>query len=409
MPRFLYTAQDKYHNLTNGDMEANSREEALASLTEKGFTPIKLEVARDEKGSRLLIRSLLNPVGNRLTILDQVTVIRHLGTILSTGTDLLAGLEIIGRDAVKPKVRKIIYDIKARIARGDKFSTALEVWKDQFTPIFISLVKAGEASGNLPGILLSYSQELRKDYAFSRKLKGAMVYPMILVFALLGMLIIVLTVVIPRLKEVFVSTKTDPPIYTKILFFVSDIWLHHMMTILISGGMVAIALFLLFQNNKTRHYLASLLWYLPFLNRIQKNLILARFCKTLSALIGAGFPLQQALIITGDVAGRKYQTILKTIAEERLAQGILFSQALAEHKKYFPAILVSVVATGERSGQLMRVLKEMAEFYEEEVTYTLELFLTLIEPILLVVVGIIVGLMASSLISPLYRLIGKIR
>jgi type II secretory pathway component PulF len=349
------------------------------------------------------------PLGKRLTVLDQIAMTRHLGTILNTGTDLMGGLEIIGRDAIKPMVRRIIYDIKSRISRGQKFSEALASWKGQFNPVFISLVRAGESSGNLPGILLAYAQELRKDYAFSRKLRGALVYPVILIAALMGMVVLILTVVIPRLKEVFASTKINPPVYTKFFFFISDFLLAHVVSIIVVFGVLLLVVFVLLQNNKTRRHMATLLWYLPFLNKIQKNITLNRFSKTLATLIDAGFTLQQGLVITGEVTGKKYELVLKSIARDKLEQGVLFSQALAEHKKYFPAIMVSVIATGEKSGQLSQVLKQMAEFYEEEVAYSLELFLTLIEPILLVVVGVIVALVASSLILPLYQLIGKIR
>jgi type II secretory pathway component PulF len=135
--------------------------------------------------------------------------------------------------------------------------------------------------------------------------------------------------------------------------------------------------------------------------------MLARFTKTVARLIDAGFTLKAALAIAGDTLSPQYKKVLTVIGDDKLERGITFSQALGEYPKYFPKILVSVIATGERSGQLSPVLIQMSEFYEEEVVYSLELFLTLIEPIMLVIVGLIVALMASSLISPLYRLISK--
>ncbi len=413
MSRFSFIAQDKYRAVRHGELEARNQEEVIALLQQRGLSPIKIEaLALGEEGRAPSIFkkfSLHMSIGGRLTTLDQITTIRHLGTILNTGTDLLASLEIIAKDAIKPLVKKILYDIKEKISRGEKFSDALEAWRYQFGPIFLSLVKAGENSGNLPTVLLNYSQELRKEYAFMRKLRGALVYPIILIVALLLMVVIVLTVVTPRLKEVFRSTKVAPPFYTKFFFAASDFWLAHMISIGIVAGVFAVLIAILLQNNKTRRYMGLMVWYLPLFNRIQKNLILSRFSKTTAHLLEAGFPLKTALITSSEVVSLKYKEVLTEIAGKKLEKGIPFSQALLEYKSYFPSIMVSVIATGEKSGQLSQVLAQMGEFYEEEVTYALELFLTLIEPALLIIVGVIVGLIASSLISPLYRLIGKIR
>ncbi len=414
MARFDFVAQDKYKGLTKGDIEAGSREEALEILAKRGLSPIKLDLQQGSgtpgKGAfQKLAHAQVGFGGGHLTMFDQITIIRHLGTILNTGSDISGGLQTISEDAAKPIVRKILLDVRERIFRGESFSDALKHWEDQFNPIFISLVKAGEASGNLPNILLSYAQELRKEYSFSRKLKSALVYPAILFLALFGMVILMLTFVIPKLQELFRSTKAEPPIYTKILFSAADLWSAYMFPIL--GGLAVLILLLgiAFKNKRLRRKITSLLWYFPLLNRIQKNLMLARFTKTVATLVNAGFSLKASLMISGEILNEHYQKVLTVVAEEKLDRGISFSQALGQYPKHFPKILVSVIGTGERSGQLSSVLMQMSEFYEEEVIYELELFLTLIEPIMLFIVGIVVLLMAFSLISPVYSLIGRFR
>ncbi|MBI2591681.1 MAG: type II secretion system F family protein [Candidatus Brennerbacteria bacterium] len=409
MPRFFYAAQDKQGVLTKGDTQAPSREEAINNLMKRGLTPVKIELAADQAAAGRLssVSKMQISFGRRLTMFDQIIFIRHLGTVLKSGTDILTGFDIIAQDAIKPLVRKIAYDMKDRLGRGESLSDAIKHWQNHFNPIFINLVKAGESSGNLPDILLAYARELRKDYTFVRKLRGAMVYPAILITALGAMLIIVLSVVAPKLKELFTSLKAEPPFYTKIFFITSDLWLNYTVPIIIGASLLVFFILMSFRLKKIRLIAGSLLWHLPILNKMQKNLSLMRFSKTTAHLLQAGFSLKGALTTASEIMSQKYQNAILNI-QKKLEQGIGFAEALREHPDLFPGILVSVVATGEKSGQLISVLEQMSEFYEEEIIYSLELLLTVIEPVLLLIVGVVVGLLASSLISPIYRLVGSI-
>ncbi|MEK7146934.1 MAG: type II secretion system F family protein, partial [Patescibacteria group bacterium] len=387
--KFYYAAQDKQGVLIKGDTEAVNRQDAINNLIKRGLTPIKIELAagQQETGGRFSRFSKMQvSFGRRLNMFDQIIFIRHLGTVLKSGTDILTGLDIIAQDAIKPLVKKIAYNIKDRLGKGESFSDAIKSWQNQFNPIFINLVKAGESSGNLPDILLSYSQELRKDYTFVRKLRGAMVYPAILITALGAMLIIVLSVVAPKLKELFISLKAEPPFYTKIFFVASDLWLNYTIFIIIAASIAVLFAFMSFRLKKVRLIANSLLWHLPILNKMQKNLSLMRFSKTTAHLLNAGFSLKGALTTASEIMNPKYQGAITDI-QKKLEQGIGFAEALREHPDLFPGILISVIATGEKSGQLVSVLNQMSEFYEEEIIYSLELLLTVIEPVLLLVVG----------------------
>lgn len=405
MARFSYVAQNSESEISKGVIEAPTHSEAVRSLVRKGLSPIKLEAFKDasEKNKTL---SLAVSFRKNLNLFDQINILRHLGTILNTGTDLLSGLDIIAKDAINPLVQKILYDIKERVGRGERFSDAIEKWRSQFNPIFVSLIRAGESSGTLPKTLINYAQELRKDYSFFRKLRSAVTYPVILVIAVVAMILILISIVVPRLKQLFSTTRAAPPFYTKIFIVISDFWLAHLWVILVILALGVIALILAFRKKKLREKFMEVLWYFPVLKKINRNLVLARFTKTLANLIDAGFSLKDALHTTEEVVGPRHRKALKEIAETKLAKGVEFSEALKAYEDLFPRILVSVIATGEKSGQLSSVLLQMGEFYEEEVLYSLELFLTLIEPLLLVFVGLIVGLMAASIISPIYSLIG---
>ncbi|MDI6734236.1 MAG: type II secretion system F family protein [Patescibacteria group bacterium] len=413
MSRYYYVAQDQNNVISKGVLDAPDRDKAIKAILQKGLRPIKLDALTPEtqKGKGFLSMKIGMPkfLGGSITTLDQLIIVRHLGIILSTGTDILSGLEIIAKDAIKPLVRQVLYDIKERVSRGEKLSAALNKWKNQFNPVLINLVKSGELSGNLPGVLISYAQELRKDYNFSRKLKGAIFYPAILLTSLFAMVILILTVVAPRLKELFLSLKANPPFYTKILFWMSDLVKNNF--VLLSVLFVGIIIFLIFalRNRRLRLKIASFLKYLPFLKKIQNKVALMRFSRTVASLIHAGFSLKAALTTVIEVIDPRYKEIITEMIEKNLEHGISLADSMRKYPDFFPDILISSVATGEKSGQLAVVLAQMSEFYEEDVIYSLETFLTILEPVLLLIVGVVIALLAASIIAPVYRLIGKFR
>lgn len=411
MARFSYIAQNKFNAVNRGILDAENREHAIRLLMAQGLQPIKLTDADTGRiaGSRHL--SIPKFFRGSLSTFDQIIIIRHLGIILSTGTDLLTGLSIIAKDSLKPLIREIMNDIKHRVGRGEKLSDAFRAWQQQFNPILPQLIKSGEASGTLPTILLNYSQEMRKDYTFVRKFRSAVFYPVILVSALFGMVIIILSFVAPRLKELFLgsSFKTAPPFFIRLVFSVSDFWLANTIPIVVVLLLLGILFVVSLKKRSFRLKLISLFRFFPIVSQIQRNITLMRFSKTIGSLLNAGFTLKAALLTTAEVVDIRYQKIIKTIADEDLEHGISLSDSMKKYPELFPDILISSAATGEKSGKLAPVFSQMSEFYEENTIYSLETFLTLLEPILLVIVGGIVALMAGALISPIYRSIGSLR
>ena len=193
MRRFSYSAESNDGTLKSGTLDAEDRKAAIQFLVEQRLQPIKLDEIGVIKtpGQKGFHFPALFSKG--LSTFDQIIIVRHLGIVLSTGTDILTGLDIIARDSIKKSVRDIMYDVRQRVSRGEKLSDAFNVWKREFNPILISLIRSGEISGSLPSILINYAQELRKDYAFIRKFRGAVFYPIILIGALAGMVIIILS------------------------------------------------------------------------------------------------------------------------------------------------------------------------------------------------------------------------
>jgi len=401
MPRFTYLVREG-SAAVHKTVAAENREAALERLREQGIRPLTLEPLDKEKREGFALPFFERRLGRT----EQTMFIRDLGIMLSSGTELMTALEAIAKEAAHPRIRRIAYAIAEAVLRGETLSGAFHRWGEDFTPVFLSLLKAGETAGNLPETLLSYAKELRKEHAFVRKLHGALIYPLILISALIGMNILILTVIAPRFKEVFASTNAPPPLFTRIFFRASDIWLANTSVIIGIAIAVAVGITLLLRKRNVRFFLGTCIARLPVIRRLYRNLALMRFCKTLSTLIDAGFSLKQALLVSAEIMDPAYQAYI-ALAARRLGEGVNFAASLGENRLFFPQMLVSVIATGEKSGELGLVLRHMAEFYEEETEYALEVLLTFVEPVLLLIVGVIVGLLAGSLIAPIYRLIGR--
>ncbi len=408
--RFRYISQESGGALRQGYIDAVNHQEAMDTLARQGVLVMKIETAAEAEGGARGLWKRLNlslSVSKNIDRLDQLTVLRQLSTILNTGTDLITALDIVADNAVKPAVKNILYDIRAKILAGESFSGALALWEENFDPVFINLVKSSEAAGTLPVMFASYSLELKKEIEFSRQLRSAMIYPLILVAAVVVMLLIILTVVAPRIQELFATSTIDPPFFTKIFFQASNLLINHTLSVVAVLMAFVVGLVVMIRNKKLRKILSSLLWYLPLLRKVQIDLTLMRFSKTLSTLVKAGFPMKGSLMIVANVVQPVYQRALTDIAQEKLERGISLAEALRHYPKLFPSILTGVISTGEKTGQLNDVLEQMGEFYEEESLYKLKFLLTLVEPLLLAVVGVIIGGIAASLLAPIYRLINK--
>lgn len=406
--RFRYIIQEPSGTIRQGTLDAPNRAEAASALTRRGVAVMKLEAA-GEGGARVFWRrlNLSVPLGKSLNRLDQLTVLRQLGTILNTGTDLITALDMVAENAVKPAVKNMLYGVRARVLAGESFAKALSPWERHFDPVFTNLVTAAEATGTLPAAFVSYAKELKKELEFSRQLRAAMVYPLILIAAVVIMLLIILMVVAPRIQELFATTTIEPPLYTRMFFYASNLLVNSTVSVAVVLGLLVVGSIAVVRTRKLRRIFAFLLWHLPLTRKVQMDLTLMRFSKTLSTLIKAGFPLKGSLLIAAGVVHSVYQRALTDIAQEKLERGIAFADALRHYPKLFPSILIGVIATGEKSGQLYDVLEQMGEFYEEESLYKLKTLLTLVEPILLTIVGVIVGVIAASLLAPIYRLIGR--
>jgi type II secretory pathway component PulF len=270
------------------------------------------------------------------------------------------------------------------------------------------LIKAGETSGNLETTLNQVSLDLERDRNLQTKVKSSLVYPIILLITSVGMVIFLVTFAVPKLGEMFLSTGQDIPTYTRIVLS-TGMFLNRNLFI-VFPLLIAIPIALLYYFRKTqkgKEKLASLMEKIPVVRDLVEKMALQRFASVLSSLIKAGMPIIQAIEVTAGAVGHpKYQAALLRIAKKHLAQGISMGDSFKK-EEIFPAVVSNLLAIGEKAGHTEEILKTLSVFYETEIDAALKTLVSLLEPVLLIFLGVIVGGIALSLIVPVYQLVGQ--
>jgi len=342
---------------------------------------------------------------SKISLQNQILFAKHLAVMLQSGMPLLDCLMMLKKQQKKSKTfSRILDQIIKDIDEGQFLSTSLERYQKIFGELFINVVRVGEASGTLPENLNFIVDELQKKQALNRKIKGAMVYPIIVLIAVFAIVGILIFVVFPKILPLFNTLHIQLPITTRILLvsytFASQNWL-----LLILGVLAIVIIFwLLLKNKKIKFAYHYLLLKTPFLGSIITNINMANFTRTLSLLLKSGVKIVEGLDISArTMSNLVYQKELKKVAAE-ITGGGQISQYLSKRPDLFPTILSQMIEVGENTGNLSQTLLYLNNFYENEVDEISKNLSTIVEPILLIVMGLIVGFVALAIIMPIYQL-----
>jgi type II secretory pathway component PulF len=328
--------------------------------------------------------------------------------MIKAGVNLPAALDVLATDTRNSYFRLILGDLKFSVENGKPLSEGLKHYPKDFNPVFINMIKAGEASGKLDESLRRLNLQLKKEYALVSKVKNALIYPVVLIAGVLGVLALIITFVIPRLVAVFEGSSLKIPLTTRVLFFLAKMASFKptltmaILLILLAGGIYLLRL------DKVKAFFNRLLYRLPIAKDLLRQLELVRFARTLGELLASGLAIGEALEITSEGMGLAVYRKIILEAREKVIKGVSLANAFRKDEKYFPGLLTSVISVGEKTGQLDKILLELADFYEEQADNSLKTLTSLIEPVLLVIVGLLIGGMAISIVVPIYQLIGTI-
>lgn len=406
MAIYIFQAIDQKGQAQRNEIHAQDKETAMQLLLKQGLTVISLKEKGVVKKTSLVHRGLFR----RISSLDRILLVRHLASIVRAGVPLGEALDIlIENNEKRPLLQQILEQAKRNLQEGHPFSSVFQAYPEYFPPVFVGLIKAGESSGTLEETLENLSSQLFRDYELNRKVVSAMIYPALLLVASIGIIVILFTFVLPRLEAVFGEANIHLPITTVLLITISKAFAEH--KIISLGGflvLLGVSTWAL-RSMSGKRLISALMRYLPIFRGLAHQLALARFSRTLHNLIKSGISIFEALeIVASSVGNSAYEKEILVIREE-LRKGIPLSDSFKKHERYFPRLVTSLLAVGERTGTLDQTLATIASFYEEEVERALRTLVALLEPALLLIMGLIVGGVALSVLLPIYQLVGQVK
>ena len=409
MSIFIYRALNKDGREEQGELQANDKETAVEYLKRDGFLALSLEEKGKIKKGGLSFLSQIDFLQSGVNSLDRMFLVRHLSAILKSGINLRESLEILEEDTSKPALKAVLTDAKKNLERGQPLSATFAAYENYFSSVFVGLIKAGEASGTLEETLEGLGEQLRRDYEMKKKVQSAMIYPAVLLGASSLIVILLLTFILPRLAKSLIQAKVVLPAITRFFIFISGVFSASPPLTIAIFILFVISSFLFSRRKESREFFIFILEKLPVSRELIKKLALARFTMTFRNLLKSGMSALDALDITAKTVGNsRYEAAIVSIAEE-IRKGAPLHEVFKKRANLFPQLVSSIIAVGERTGTLEKSLLTIAEYYNEEVDRLLKNLVSLLEPILLVIMGIIVATIALSILLPIYQLVSSFR
>ncbi|MDP3983316.1 MAG: type II secretion system F family protein, partial [bacterium] len=343
-----------------------------------------------------------------VSLLDKASFTRYMSLMLTSGLSMAQGIDSLAEDTKNITMRKILNDLAYGLKSGKKVSEILGRYPNVFDGAFIAMVKAGEASGTLGEAFSYLSEKLRSEYELQRNIKGAMVYPVVIFIALILMGFVLVVFVLPRIGGVFKTMDIDLPLPTLIMLNVGEFTKEHLLVILPSAIVGLVLAWLLVPRDKLKTAVNGLLTKMPITGSIIRRIDYARLTRTLGVLLKSGVSITEAISIAVSTVSQPKLKAMAPMLRQRLLKGVELSRILKE-TKIFPVFITQMLTVGEKSGNLEDVLAEVGAYYAEEAESDLKNISQVIEPILVLVVGILVGLLVISIIAPIYKLIGDLQ
>ncbi len=401
MSHFTYTAEKNDGEVYKGMAEAPDRFELYQIVRREGGRIISLS---EERSDNWLTVRYWNTKFTTIKEYDKVLMSRNLGAMLSAGLSLARALSVLERQTKNPRLGEAISEIASDVRRGDTLNQSLAKYPRIFTPLFVAMVKAGEESGDLAGALKVTSDQMERMYELKKKIRGALLYPCIILIAIVGIGVLMMTQVVPTLAQTFSEMDAELPASTQLVIATSNFLVEYTYVALaLVVGIIA----LLYTGLKTtagRRMSDFTFIHIPAINTIVKEINAARTSRTLASLLTAGVDVLTALDISREVVQNSYFQSVILEAKNAVGQGEPLSKAFTKHDKLYPPFVGEMMAVGEETGQTSEMLKRLASFYEEEVDRKTKDMSTIIEPFLMVFIGAAVGFFAVSMITPIYSL-----
>ena len=400
---FKYQAISQNGQPEQGDIEAVNVEVAISSLQRRGFTLSKIAPA--ESGSLLSKNiSFLNRVSNK----DIVMLSRQMSTLFEAQVSALRIFRLLAAESEKPTLRTTLNTVADDLQGGSSIAKALARHPKVFSEFYVSMTRAGEESGKLDQTLAYLADYLDRSYEVTSKAKNAMIYPAFVIVVFIGVMVLMLTKIIPNITQILKESGQDIPIYTKVVIFASDFLVDYGLFLLLGIIAGAVVLWKMTRTVSGRFALSQFKLKVPYLGNLYKKLYLSRIADNLNTMLVSAIPIVKALEITSSVVGDEVYKEILLEATEQVKSGSTLSEAFSRHPE-IPSIMVQMTKVGEESGELGTILKTLAKFYQREVTNAVDTLIGMIEPVMIIALAIGVGFLLAAVLMPIYNIAGGIQ
>lgn len=413
MPNYFYTAKNFGGKSKSGFLNAPSRTELAKILKEDGYILIFAQAQEEKSWLKFLVRIFVSKIGG-ISLKEKINFASNLSVMINAGLPLSRALEILAEQSETRYFKKVILDIKDNINKGKTFNESLALYPEIFNEVFVSMVRVGETAGNLDKVLKLLARQLKRDYDLKSKIRGALIYPAVVIFIMLIVGFLMMWFVVPKVTSIFHDLKVELPMSTKIIIFTSNFILKfwYLIIFVIFSFLIIIGVFQ--KTIFSSKIFNKMLLIFPIISPIVKKINSARFSRMLSSLLEGGVPLITALEIVSHTLPNYFYKNSINFVIENVKKGKTLNESLAKfstknkmfltEKNLYPPMVIQMIKVGEETGALSELLKKIANFYEKQVADSMRNLSSLIEPILMVIIGATVAFFAVSIIQPIYSI-----
>lgn len=403
---FAYTAKKISGEETKGISEARDRFELARNLRSRGFIVTSLKEDNAKAGLKF---SFNIPFLNKVSTAEKMIFSKNLSAMVSAGMPVVRAIDTLARQTKNKKFRSVLKSVTDSIKRGKSLSESMAEYPKIFSSLFVAMIKVGEEGGNLSQSLRLIGSQLERDNTLGRRIKGALMYPLIIVLAMFGIGALMMIYVVPTLVGTFTELGVQLPTSTKVIIAISNALSKHPMVALAAVLIVAALSILAVQTEKGKRFIGSVMLRTPVISALVTKINAARTSRALASLIGSGVNIVEGLTITRNVLqNHRYRAVLDE-AIEKVQKGEPISGTFLLHDNLYPPLMGEMIAAGEETGKLGEMLNRLADFYEEEVSDETKDLSSIIEPVILVIIGLGVGFFTVSMIKPLYSVLDTIK
>lgn len=399
---FKYKIIDQEGLNKEGDIDAPNRDLAISGLQHRGFVVISIKETGEKKS--VFEMSFFDKISNK----DVVILSRQISTLFEAQVSALKAFSMLASNTEKKLLSHKLTQVCDDLQAGVSISGALARHPEVFSDFYVNMVKVGEETGKLNQVFMHLADYLDRQYALTSKTRNALIYPVFVVITFFVVMTLMFVIVIPKLSAIILDSGQDVPFYTKIIIGISDVFVNYGFLALIFIVFLGIWVWRMATTEKGKIYLDNIRLSVPAIGDLYKKLYLSRIADNMDTMLSAGVPILRVIDITSKVVGsRVYRTILEEVANDVKA-GLSISASFEKHHEQIPGIMVQMIKVGEETGSLGSILKTLADFYKREVDGAIDTLVGLIEPVMIVVLGLGVGLLLVSVLVPIYNLAGGI-